>query len=190
MQDLDHSLVKYNATDAAIKLQLCLDWQRRMLHNARKWVQAGLLPNSTWMRSRCGVQACLRQACCQVFPYHACSPTCVALPTSPPRLRYELFTTSISATTLHKHAHISPLFWGYDGVEPSLKLSGPQNLGALIRDSQLAQLRDHYPTVAGLRHIYLEPAHAQFHLFRKLVRCVGQGGGCEYEWVCLLRSLG
>jgi hypothetical protein len=34
------------------------------------------------------------------------------------------------------------LFWGYRGVQPLAALSGQANLVRLIRDSQLAQLRD------------------------------------------------
>mmetsp|Transcript_9653 Transcript_9653/g.23968 ORF Transcript_9653/g.23968 Transcript_9653/m.23968 type:complete len:415 (-) Transcript_9653:442-1686(-) len=36
-QDLAHSLVEYNATDAAQKLAVCLEWQSRFLANDQAW---------------------------------------------------------------------------------------------------------------------------------------------------------
>jgi hypothetical protein len=47
-QDLAHSLVEYNATDAARKLAVCLEWQGRFLANeeALNYVQYAANPSN------------------------------------------------------------------------------------------------------------------------------------------------
>ncbi len=62
-------------------------------------------------------------------------------------------------------------FWGYGDTWPLPELSGQQNIVRLVRRSQLAQVLDNYTAVVRLEHVYLEPDHTRFHLFRKLIRC-------------------
>lgn len=75
---------------------------------------------------------------------------------------------------LYKHKHTSRLFWGYNGVKPSLELSGQANLVRMVRDSQLGRLLGTYPALLQLagEDVLQDPGHAQFHDFRKLLRSI------------------
>lgn len=71
------------------------------------------------------------------------------------------------------HHHPRRLFWGFKGAHPSLALSGTANM-ALLASSQMLEATEQLPAVLAMQGIYDEPAHTQFHLYRKLIRCAGR----------------
>lgn len=67
------------------------------------------------------------------------------------------------------HSHTSKLFWGYAGAKPDGGLTGLENMVVLLH-AQMDQIFDNMTVVVSLQHVYDEPDHTHFHLFRKLIR--------------------
>jgi len=68
-----------------------------------------------------------------------------------------------------KKGDLSGHFWGHVDAEPSLKLTGLENV-AVLQDGQLKSIVDRFEKFVGYTNIWDETVHASFHNFRKDLR--------------------
>jgi len=82
---------------------------------------------------------------------------------------YRDYIRNPSCHTLYHRPSLAGFFWKLTSVVPSLLLSGPQNIGLLLR-SLLAVARTTYDRVLTLQNITDPNNQHHFHAFRKLNR--------------------
>jgi len=87
------------------------------------------------------------------------------------KYQYTAFIGNVSTTslTMRKKSDLSYEFWGSTKAEPSLSLTGIQNLALLVSGQVLSEIQ-RYPTVFNLTDIWKESNIGVMHDYRKLSR--------------------